>query len=107
MKRYIKIIKYSMLIVLVSLLNSCTIDEVIDPNRPSLDGVESEAIIGQLNELVVGVESTLRNGLGIETTASGTMARELYLFDADPRNTGDLLGKNGISLLQPMNLSRL
>ncbi len=87
-----------MLIVLVSVLNSCTIDEVIDPNRPSLDGVESEAIIGQLNELVVGVESTLRNGLGIETTASGTMARELYLFDADPRNTGDLLGKNGISL---------
>nr|MCH9660253.1 RagB/SusD family nutrient uptake outer membrane protein [Bacteroidota bacterium] len=33
-----------------------------------------------------------------ETTASGTLGRELYLFDADPRNTGDLLGKNGIGL---------
>ncbi|GAB5401107.1 MAG: hypothetical protein Aureis2KO_26920 [Aureisphaera sp.] len=80
------------------LVTSCTFDEVVDPNGPSADGVQSEASIGQLNELVVGVESSARNGVAIETTASGTMARELYLFDADPRNTGDLLGKNGIGL---------
>ncbi|MBX2828636.1 MAG: RagB/SusD family nutrient uptake outer membrane protein, partial [Flavobacteriaceae bacterium] len=79
-------------------VTSCTFEEVVDPNGPSVDGVQSEASIGQLNELVVGVESSARNGLAIETTASGTMARELYLFDADPRNTGDLLGKNGIGL---------
>ena len=78
--------------------SSCTFDEVVDPNAPSLGGVQQNATLGQLNELVVGIESTMRNGLGIETTASGTMARELYLFDADPRNTGDLLGKNGIGL---------
>lgn len=77
---------------------SCEFDEVVDPNAPSLGGVQQNATIGQLNELVVGIESTTRNGLGVETTASGTMARELYLFDADPRNTGDLLGKNGIGL---------
>jgi hypothetical protein len=77
---------------------SCEFDEVVDPNAPSLGGVQENATIGQLNELVVGIESTTRNGLGVETTASGTMARELYLFDADPRNTGDLLGKNGIGL---------
>lgn len=93
-----KIITFLGCTFLLGILYSCTIDEVIDPNRPSLAGVETNASIGQLNELVVGVESTLRNGIGIETTASGTMARELYLFDADPRNTGDLLGKNGISL---------
>ena len=40
----------------------------------------------------------MRNGLGIQTTGSGTMARELYLFDADPRNTADLLGANGGNL---------
>ncbi|WP_299245886.1 RagB/SusD family nutrient uptake outer membrane protein [uncultured Aquimarina sp.] len=77
---------------------SCSIDEVVDPNGPSVGGVLANATVAQLNELAVGVESTTRNGLGVEVTASGTMARELYLFDADPRNTGDLLGKEGITL---------
>lgn len=79
-------------------VSSCTIDEVVDPNGPSINGVEQNASKGQLNELMVGIEATLRNGLGTEVTASGVMARELYLFDADPRNTGDLLGKEGIGL---------
>ena len=77
---------------------SCTIDEVQDPNGPSVSSVQQNASKGQLNELAVGIESTIRDGLGVEVTASGTMARELYLFDADPRNTGDLLGKDGIGL---------
>ncbi|MGC6422560.1 MAG: RagB/SusD family nutrient uptake outer membrane protein [Flavobacteriaceae bacterium] len=79
-------------------LMACTFDEEVDPNRPSLEGVLSEASLNQLNNLVVGIESAMRNGLGIQTTGSGTMARELYLFDADPRNTGDLLGANGARL---------
>ena len=77
---------------------SCTFDDQIDPNRPSLEGVLNNASVDQLNNLVVGVEAAMRNGLGIQTTGSGTLGRELYLFDADPRNTGDLLGKNGINL---------
>ncbi len=79
-------------------ITSCSFDEQVDPNRPSLAGVLTEASQNQLNNLVVGVESAMRNSLGIQTTGSGTMARELYLFDADPRNTGDLLGANGGSL---------
>ncbi len=100
MKNIFKDIKrYSVVGVLfILILTSCSIDEVVDPNGPSVDGVTSGASKAQLDELVVGVESTSRNGLGVEATASGTMARELYLFDADPRNTGDLLGKEGISL---------
>lgn len=92
--------KISIFGVAVAMLGvtSCTFDEVVDPNGPSVDGVAENATIGQLNELVIGVESSWRNGLAIETTASGTMGRELYLFDADPRNTTDLLGKNGIAL---------
>ncbi|RZS98988.1 RagB/SusD family nutrient uptake outer membrane protein [Aquimarina brevivitae] len=77
---------------------ACNFDESVDPNGPSVEGVETGASRDQLNGLAVAVEATLRNGIGIETTSSGTMARELYLFDADPRNTGDLLGKDGISL---------
>ena len=73
------------LFILSSLaLLACTFDDEVDPNRPSLQGVLSEASINQLNNLVVGVQSTMRSGLEIQTTGSGTMARELYLFDADP-----------------------
>lgn len=79
-------------------LAACTLDEVTDPNAPDVNDVTTGDILNRINELAVGVESTMRNGIGVETTSSGTMARELYLFDADPRNTGDLLGKNGASL---------
>lgn len=95
---YRKIVLLGMVAGAFLLTTSCTFDEVVDPNGPSVNGVAEGASIGQLNELVVGVESSARNGLAIETTASGTLGRELYLFDADPRNTGDLLGKNGIGL---------
>ena len=80
------------------LFTSCTFDDQIDPNRPSLAGVQNGASENQLNNLVVGVESAMRNNVAIQTTASGTLGRELYLFDADPRNTGDLLGANGSQL---------
>ncbi len=96
----INTIKIHLLLFAVLLVGvtSCTFDEQTDPNGPSLEGVLTGASINQLNNLVVGVESTMRNSLGIQTTASGTMAREFYLFDADPRNTANILGKNGSTL---------
>ncbi|MDC6350389.1 RagB/SusD family nutrient uptake outer membrane protein [Zeaxanthinibacter sp. PT1] len=84
--------------VVATLTVSCSFDDQVDPNRPSLSGILTNASENQLNNLVVGVEASMRNSLAIQTTGSGTMARELYLFDADPRNTGDLLGKNGSGL---------
>lgn len=86
------------LVVFGAFVTSCSFDEQVDPNRPSLEGVLTDASQNQLNNLVVGIESAMRNSMGIQTTGSGTMARELYLFDADPRNTQDLLGANGIGL---------
>ena len=91
-------IHYVLFALLFVGVTSCTFDEQTDPNGPSLEGVLIGASINQLNNLVVGVESTMRNSLGIQTTSSGTMAREFYLFDADPRNTANLLGKNGSTL---------
>lgn len=98
MKNTIKKLLKSMWALTIITVCSCSIEEVVDPNGPSVNGVEENASKGQLNELMVGLEATMRNGLGTEVTASGTMARELYLFDADPRNTGDILGKEGIAL---------
>lgn len=77
---------------------SCTFDDEFDPNRASLEGILTDASVNQLNNLVVGVESSMRSGVSGQTVHTGTMARELYVFDADPRNTGDLLGANGASL---------
>lgn len=79
-------------------LTACTIDEQLDPNNPGIDSVLDNASIVQLNNLVTGIEATTRNGFGTFVTASGTIARELYIFDADPRNTEDLLGKEDRTL---------
>ncbi len=87
----------SVLLVLGIGVTSCTFEEQFDPDNPSIEGFEN-ASKNQLNNLVVGVLSTMRNSLAIQTTASGTLARELYLFDADPRNTTNLLGGGGSTL---------
>lgn len=85
-----------MIVTMFSL--SCSFDDEFDPNRASLEGILTDASVNQLNNLVVGVESSMRSGVSGQTVHTGTMARELYIFDADPRNTGDLLGANGASL---------
>jgi hypothetical protein len=82
------------LLALVLWLPSCEIDEQFDPNGPSLNSVLSNASPQELNLLVSGIEAGMRNGFSTYVTASGTIARELYIFDADPRNTEDLLGKD-------------
>ena len=99
MKNNIKTLAIATFIIPLFLLtSSCTFDEVLDPNGPSVDGVLINATIGQLNELVVGIESTSRNGMGNEILSNGIMAREFYLFNTEPRYTSDLLGKGGVTL---------
>ncbi|MEH0154758.1 RagB/SusD family nutrient uptake outer membrane protein [Limibacter armeniacum] len=77
---------------------SCTIDEAVDLNNPSVNDVLSDPTVAELNNLVVGVMASMREDVGVHVTAMGTIAREFYIFDADPRNTEDLLGKDGVSL---------
>ncbi|MEL6989206.1 MAG: RagB/SusD family nutrient uptake outer membrane protein [Bacteroidota bacterium] len=77
---------------------SCTFDEQLDPNAPSANSVSSDASLNELNLLATGIEGTMRNGFETYVTASGSIARELYKFDADPRNTEELLGKDGAPL---------
>lgn len=79
-------------------LSACEIDEQVDPNRPSLNSVLSDASQAELNNLAVGIQSEMRVGVGTYVTATGTVARELYLFDADPRNLQDLVGLDGRQL---------
>jgi len=91
-----KKILYTLLAVLV--MASCEISPVVNPNGPDLDNIINSPSATDLNNLVVGMEDGIRRNYAIYVTATGTLARELYLFDADPRNTEDLLGKNGTAL---------
>ena len=81
------------LVSILLLLPACEFDEQFDPNGPSIGSVQNDATIAELNLLVTGIEARTRNGLSSQYYAPGTIARELYIFDADPRNTSDLLGK--------------
>ena len=76
----------------------CEIEERVDPNNPSIEGILDNPGETELNALVYGSLGGMRTGYQNYVTATGTIARELYLFDADPRNTSDLLGKDGAQL---------
>ena len=89
---------YIYLLLPVLGLLSCSIDEQFDPNGPSINSVLNDASLTELNLLATGIEAGMRNGYNSYVTASGTIARELYIFDADPRNTEDLLGKEDLTL---------
>jgi hypothetical protein len=89
-------IKHSLIAIsVISLLqlSSCKVDNIVNPNNPSLEGVLKNATIDDLNNVVVGTESSLRNGLGSYYDNTGVIGREIYRFSgSDPRFTSDLLG---------------
>ena len=90
-----KYFKYITCIALMIAVSSCEIDEVKNPNDPNRDELEANANIGELNNLVAGTESLLRKEVGFYYDVSGIVGREFYFFtDADPRYTGELLGKD-------------
>jgi hypothetical protein len=90
-----KFLKYiSFCIALMLMVTSCEIQDMEDPNGPSRNKLETNAIIGELNNLVSGTESLMRSELGFYYDATGIIGREFYFFTtADPRYTGELLGK--------------
>lgn len=92
----IKYILYSFMLVLG--FTACEIDEAVNPNGPSLNSINSDASLAELNLLVSGIEARIRNGFSTYVTSTGTVSRELYKFDADPRNTEDLLGKGDLTI---------
>lgn len=88
------LIAASMATIMVTGFNSCTIDELVDPNNPSLEGIEADATIDELNNLVTGMEAGMRPSLDTYLDGVGIIGRDFYRFSgADPRFTADLLGK--------------
>ncbi|MBO9572976.1 MAG: RagB/SusD family nutrient uptake outer membrane protein [Chitinophagaceae bacterium] len=62
-------------------------------NNPTVEDYLKNATKDQLNNLVSGTESSMRNELGLYLDDVGVLGREMYRFSgADPRYTTDLLG---------------
>ena len=85
--------------IIVAGFQSCKIDEQLDPNNPSLTGIEQNATVDELNNLATGMLSGMR--IRFDTYLDGVcvIGREYYRFSgSDPRFTSDLLGKEGAVL---------
>jgi hypothetical protein len=94
-----KKVKIYLLITLSVLFTtfSCEIDQPVDPNQPSLNDVLTNASIGQLNELVVGILASTSTQMGVLYDVAGIIGRDIYRFDtADPRYVGDLMGTGNL-----------
>lgn len=87
------------LFMLVAGFNSCKIDEQVDPNNPSLEGIEANATVDELNNLVTGMLSGMRNRFDTYLDGVSVIGRDYYRFSgSDPRFTSDLLGKEAAVL---------
>ena len=85
--------------MIVSTADSCKIDEQTDPNNPSLSAIEQDATVDELNNLIVGMESGMRNRFDTYLDDVGVIGRDYYRFSgSDPRFTSDLLGKASATL---------
>ncbi|HET9056148.1 MAG TPA: RagB/SusD family nutrient uptake outer membrane protein [Chitinophagaceae bacterium] len=84
------------LLLLVTTLSwtSCKIDPIKDPNSPGAGSITENASIGEIQNLVDGTESAMRDNMGNYFDGVGVIGREFYRYStSDPRFTSDLLGK--------------
>lgn len=74
--------------------SSCRIEPLLDPNNPGQVTLSSNPTLGEIQNLVTGIESGMRNNMGTYFDGVGVIGREFYRFStSDPRFTSDLLGK--------------
>ena len=99
-----KIIKYTIVPFIFFgcfLVQSCSVDEVTDPNNPSLASVTNDASKAELQTLITGLEARHRAHFGSATQMFGSFGREVWaFFGSDPRFISHWLG-TGISDTYP------
>ena len=81
------------------ILSSCKLDDVTDPNNPNETVLSSNPTLGELNNLVAGTESVMRNNYDTYLDNVGIVGREHYRFSSsDPRYTSEMLGQGAAVL---------
>ena len=74
--------------------SSCKIEPILDPNNPGLVPISANPTLGEIQNLVTGIESGMRDNMNFYFDDVGVIGREFYRFStSDPRFTSDLLGK--------------
>ena len=62
------------------IVESCSVfqtKQIIDPNSPGVETVLSNATASQLDQLGIGVQSTMRNGFANLRLVAGSIGREV------------------------------
>src|SRR5689334_12379961 len=86
------------LLLLAAVFSSCKKDYG-NLNSPTVEEYLKNASKGQLNGLVIGALSGMRNSEGTYLDAVGVIGREMYRFSAaDPRFVTELLGAGTLTL---------
>jgi len=101
MKRFSKCILSIILIPVLPVIffSSCKIEPFPDPNNPGAGAISANPTPGEIQNLVTGIESGIRDNINFYLDDAGVIGREIYRFSSsDPRFTSDLLGK-GTSVL--------
>jgi len=101
MKRFSKCILSIILLPVLPLIffSSCKIEPFPDPNNPGAGAISANPTPGEIQNLVTGIESGIRDNINFYLDDAGVIGREIYRFSSsDPRFTSDLLGK-GTSVL--------
>lgn len=81
-----------------TLLTACK-KQVGNLNNPTIEDFLTNASKAQLNNLVSGIQSGLRNNYPMYLDVIGVIGRDIYRFSgADPRYVSDLLGQGSATL---------
>jgi len=77
-------------------LASCNVDEVLNPNAPTVESFEEGATLADLQLLGQGLEAVIRSDMQFHFWTLSILGREYFdLRGTDPRYTSELLGQNG------------
>ena len=76
----------------VMIFSGCTLDEIENPNAPTVESFSQGASQADIQLLAVGLQAVMRNDLAFHYDTTSILAREYYdLTGVDPRYTGELL----------------
>jgi hypothetical protein len=93
------IIKTLVLFLTAGILLTACKKEVGNLNNPTIEDFLENASKDQLNNLVSGIQSGVRNNYPMYLDVVGVIGREIYRFSgADPRYVSDLLGQGSATL---------
>src|SRR6476620_10368761 len=90
---------YLFILILLVVVSSGCKKDYGNLNSPTEEDFLNNPTKDQLNNLVTGIESAMRNNIGLYLDDVGVVGREMYRFSTgDPRYTTDLLGASDAHL---------